>query len=188
MELHRRSQSHGQFRAVGRRWNLITRWRCARCVHRGGRVCAARGGRWSVGHLCDEDRRQRGAESRQGADLSDSRFARWSHDGKLLAFDVLGTANSHTRMYSISIDGNGLTNLGDQVLPDWSPDDKQIAFQSEGGRLQPGVCVQNRDGQGRVRLAPGEGPRWSPDGGSMRRGSDRIADSGSRDRRPAHDI
>ena len=45
-------------------------------------------------------------------------------------------------------------------MPDWSPDDKQIAYQNYGNRgAKAGTWVQNLDGQGRNWLVDGYSPR-----------------------------
>ncbi len=92
--------------------------------------------------------------------------ARWSHDGKRVVFSALN-ANSSTRdFFVVNIDGSGLRNLGTGRNPDWSPDDKQIAFDRPGMQGSQ-VYVQNLDGQGSERVAQGNCPRWSPDGSQL---------------------
>jgi Tol biopolymer transport system component len=91
----------------------------------------------------------------------------WSHDGKRLAFDALDGSQTK-RLFVVNADGTGLKQIGETESPDWSPDDKQIAFHFRGDeKNQQGVYVQNLDGQGRVRVSAGFGPRWSPDGGRI---------------------
>lgn len=96
---------------------------------------------------------------------------RWSHDNKRLAFDAIHTADRIKKLFVVNVDGTGLTEIGEQSMPDWSPDDKQLALFSKtafnSGKLEPGIYVQNIDGQGRVWLTEGESPRWSPDGSKI---------------------
>ena len=86
----------------------------------------------------------------------------WSHDGRRLAFAALHVSNGTAKMFVVNVDGSGLAELGEGVMPDWSPDDKQIVF-AHGGE----VMVQNIDGKGRTVMASGNGPRWSPDGSKI---------------------
>jgi Tol biopolymer transport system component len=95
---------------------------------------------------------------------------RWSHNGKQLAFDAIHRANRIKKIFVVNVDGTELKEVADAAMPDWSPDDKQLAvFSREAyqGNLQPGIYAQNVDGQGQTRLADGEGPRWSPDGSKI---------------------
>ena len=96
---------------------------------------------------------------------------RWSHDNKRLAFDAIHTATRIKKLFVVNVDGTGLTEIGEQSMPDWSPDDKQLALFSKtafnSGKLAPGIYVQNIDGEGRVWLTAGESPRWSPDGSKI---------------------
>jgi Tol biopolymer transport system component len=70
-------------------------------------------------------------------------------------------------------DGTGLVqltdNLGDDLLPRWSPDGQKIAYvcgDASGGH----VCVMNADGSGLTQLTQNQrgiealAPAWSPDG------------------------
>ncbi len=92
---------------------------------------------------------------------------RWSHDGKRLVFDAFDDPFGNGTSFVVNVDGSGLTEIGEKSSADWSPDDKQVVFHSEGGNLEPGVWVQNLDGKGRDRLTGGAWPRWSPDGGRI---------------------
>src|SRR5262249_8057794 len=69
------------------------------------------------------------------------------------------------KSFIINLDGSGLQELGEQGMPHWSPDDKQLAYHSSGGNgTKGGIYVQNADGKGRDWIAEGLSPRWSPDG------------------------
>lgn len=92
--------------------------------------------------------------------------ARWSHDGKRVVFAAV---NDNARVYDcfvVNADGSGLRKLGTGRNPDWSPDDKQIAFDLPGAQGSQ-VYVQNLDGEGSERVAQGNCPRWSPDGSQL---------------------
>ena len=89
---------------------------------------------------------------------------RWSHDGKRLAFDASDGPFNTAKSFVINADGTGLVEIGDLGMPDWSPDDKQLALSSFGGKQRAGTWVQNFDGQGRDWISAGLAPRWSPDG------------------------
>ena len=96
---------------------------------------------------------------------------RWSHDNKRLAFDAIHTTDRIKKLFVVNVDGTELTEIGEQSMPDWSPDDKQLALFSKtdfnSGKLEPGIYVQNINGEGRVWLTAGESPRWSPDGSKI---------------------
>ncbi len=92
---------------------------------------------------------------------------RWSHDGRRLAFCTFSDATGDQKLYVVDVDGANLREVADGGLADWSPDDKQLVFFSEGGKLDEGVWVQNLDGSGREWLAAAAWPRWSPDGGRL---------------------
>ncbi len=109
-------------------------------------------------------------------DLDDKVKKSWSHDGTRIVFSSGGN------LWLISPDGSGLVQLTDDAdslddHPDWSPDDGQIVFQSDGklpdGRDTSAIETIGVDGEGRRVLLDvydnkdwsriGE-PRWSPDG------------------------
>jgi Tol biopolymer transport system component len=92
---------------------------------------------------------------------------RWSHDGGRLVFDALSTSTSQRSCFVVNVDSTGLRELGKGELPDWSPDDQQIAFQTDDAAGPPEIYVQNLDGKGRAKIAAGISPRWSPDGGRL---------------------
>ncbi len=94
---------------------------------------------------------------------------RWSHDGKRLAFDARESEapDAAFKFFVVNVDGTGLKEMGESGMPDWSPDDKQIAYFCRSKNLKWGTWVQNADGKGRNWLSPGFAPRWSPDGGQL---------------------
>jgi len=92
--------------------------------------------------------------------------ARWSHDGKRVAFGAMDANSGMYDSFVVSVDGSGLRKLGRGRNPDWSPDDKQIAIDAPAAQGTE-VYVQNLDGEGRVRVAQGNCPRWSPDGSQL---------------------
>jgi Tol biopolymer transport system component len=114
----------------------------------------------------------------------------WSPDGSRIAFanapgsqcggfdpDSDCIANhGHYDVYTINVDGTGLTRLTQNPLndrePSWSPDGSQIAYssgQDETNFGAPEIYKMNPDGTNQTRLtssagAPGDHhPNWSPD-------------------------
>ena len=51
----------------------------------------------------------------------------WSHDGKRLAFDAYEGPDDAKKFFAVQLDGSGLRELGENAMPNWSPDDKQLA-------------------------------------------------------------
>jgi TolB protein len=72
---------------------------------------------------------------------------------------------SKSDLFSMNADGTGLvrlTSTAHAANPAWSPDGREIAFDTEGKRSV--INVMNADGSGIRRLVAGTRPAWSPDG------------------------
>ena len=69
--------------------------------------------------------------------------------------------DGRSQIYVMNADGSGQTNLSrndsNDLSPSWSPNNKQIVFNTS-----EGVFVMNADGSGRKRLAEGSSPTWLP--------------------------
>lgn len=112
-----------------------------------------------------------GSDVRRVADVvgyRDLSAARWSHDGKWLAFDAQGIFVESRRWFLVKADGSGLREMGAGSYADWSPDDKQLVFAVADQPVAKGLTVQNADGRGRMSLTDdGQAPRWSPSGNDI---------------------
>ncbi len=91
----------------------------------------------------------------------------WSSDGKRIAFNVQRPSESLQQAYIVSVnfDGSDVKELGLGLMPNFSPDGKQIAFC--GYTAMGTVCRMKADGSGRESLPLSEdgwAPQWSPDG------------------------
>jgi imidazolonepropionase-like amidohydrolase/Tol biopolymer transport system component len=89
-----------------------------------------------------------------------------SHDGKLIAFDLLGD------IYTMPIGGGTPTRIAEGLAyeqqPRFSPDDKRIAFTSDRGGGD-NIWVMNVDGSDKRQVTKEDfrllnQPSWSPDG------------------------
>ncbi len=89
---------------------------------------------------------------------------RWSHDGKHVAFTATPGSTAETAIYVVNADGSGLKKIDGQLRPDWSLDDKQIAFDTWTPGNPREIFVQNANGEGRTKIGLGISPRWSPNG------------------------
>jgi Tol biopolymer transport system component len=95
------------------------------------------------------------------------KYPRWSRDSKRVAFNASSGSINASSIYVVNADGSGLERIGGQTRPDWSPDNKQIAYDAYSPDRSRNVYVQNLDGEGRTQVAPGISPRWSPDGSKL---------------------
>ncbi len=110
--------------------------------------------------------------------LEESASPAWSPDGRLIAFASTRAAAGNPEIYVARTDGTGLRRLthtagdahvlGDDGMPSWSPDGKQIVFTSNrtGGGA---IWVMRANGTGERMLYDHEGtdefnPQFSHDG------------------------
>jgi hypothetical protein len=110
--------------------------------------------------------------------MPDGAFAEvagWSPDGTRILFISNVDLPDAGQLYVANADGSGtrqpVPNTEGTVSADWSPDGERIVLFS--GKAPDGIFIVNADGSGPERLADGEDPRWSRDGG-------KIAFNGSR--------
>lgn len=104
------------------------------------------------------------------------RLPAWAPDGRTLAV-VKEERDLSTAIYVVSLDGSGLQRLlppflrrsaphwdavsASETEPAWSPDGRQMAFQSGDGRV---VSADIAGGKRRTIATSGYEPAWSPDG------------------------
>ncbi len=100
--------------------------------------------------------------------------AKWSPDGQSLAFfhmvtdDIYDIGITKTDGSNLRLLLNGEAQVLGDGLPTWSPDGKQIAFESVDANYNPnGLFVANLDGSNLHQLTQNpldQSLRWSPDG------------------------
>jgi Tol biopolymer transport system component len=80
----------------------------------------------------------------------------WSPDGQKIAFSRAEAVTTYRNIYSINIDGSGLTKLTDGAAlsgaPVWSPDGTQIAFLSNREGTFRNIYTMRADGSSQVRV------------------------------------
>jgi Tol biopolymer transport system component len=91
----------------------------------------------------------------------------WSPDARRIAFARYEPLVTDWNVYSINVDGSGLTKLTDQpsLWPAWSPDGTKIAFGGKGGGFFYNVYTMDSDGSSPTRLTsdvPVSGVDWQP--------------------------
>jgi dipeptidyl aminopeptidase/acylaminoacyl peptidase len=94
--------------------------------------------------------------------------AKWSHDGRRIAFATEGTGGRRVMMLEHRGGRPSLTDLGPGTCPNFSRDDKRIAFLLNPGALpgqEAGIWAMQADGSERQRVGDDDGaPFWSRDG------------------------
>lgn len=94
--------------------------------------------------------------------------AAWSHQGDRIAFPSHRDGNAE--IYVMNSDGSHqirLTNTAaSESHPNWSPDDRKIAYSLTNKDGSEEIWAMNSDGTGQARITAngGSGPVWSPDG------------------------
>ncbi|MCI0745222.1 MAG: hypothetical protein L0Y58_07445, partial [Verrucomicrobia subdivision 3 bacterium] len=119
-----------------------------------------------------------------GPDNIDESVPTWSPDGKKIAFTSSRDGGKY-RIWVINADGSNPVPLTtayydttlqadiEQKVPAWSPDGKYIAYWQgvEANDPRPDlprdVWVMRADGSDQRKLAPGDGPAWSPDSATI---------------------
>jgi Tol biopolymer transport system component len=98
-----------------------------------------------------------------------ARFS-WTVDASRIAFESFRDGNPE--IYAVDPDGENVARLTTNAIsdehPDWSPGQRQIAFDRLGDDRNLDIYVMNADGSGQTRLtedsALDRNPAWSPDG------------------------
>lgn len=92
----------------------------------------------------------------------------WSPDGRIIAFDGLGT-DDHIGI--LALETGTVADLGPGWFPRWSPDGTRIAYVQIDQRGTSDLHLMSPDGDGRVQLTDDPAfdtvPQWSPDGSTI---------------------
>jgi CubicO group peptidase (beta-lactamase class C family) len=92
----------------------------------------------------------------------------WSPDGRLIAFDGLGT-DDHIGI--LDLETGTVADLGPGWFPRWSPDGTRIAYVQFDERGSSDLHLMSPDGADRVQLTDDPAfdtvPQWSPDGSTI---------------------
>ena len=91
-------------------------------------------------------------------------YPAWSPDGTKILF-VASYPPEGRGLYSMNLDGNEITWLGEGARGAWSPDGTRIAFNQSSGYSQ--IWIMDADGSNRRHLGGTDSasfPAWSPDG------------------------
>jgi Tol biopolymer transport system component len=95
---------------------------------------------------------------------------RFSHDGKLIAFDATQDRFENDHIFVVDAEGGQPRDLGLGSRPTWSADDKQLCFfMFEGSSADDkrGIYAANIDGKSRQFVVAGTKGNWSPEGGRI---------------------
>ncbi len=107
-----------------------------------------------------------GTNARKIVGETNAKYLAWSHDGKWLAFSSQPNNKGNVNIDIVGVDGgNRHTAVLGATIPSWSPDDKEMVFQTCRG-ADCGIFRGNITGGEAVRIAGDLGgtPAWSPDG------------------------
>lgn len=87
----------------------------------------------------------------------------WSHDMARIAMGAVDTKSKTLQLLVLSVATESVktlsSNMGRLTTQCWSPDGKQVVFESADN-----VIIENVDGGNQRALAVGKAPTWSPDG------------------------
>jgi Tol biopolymer transport system component len=117
--------------------------------------------------------KQNGSEKRQLTSFGS--FPDLSPDGETVVFGGPPPGSTNPDIWTINIDGTGLTRLtiaaGQDQFPAWSPDGSRIVFESTRTGVRQ-VWVMNADGTDQTQMtfdstSKDQVPDWSPDGSQI---------------------